>query len=270
MELTGQSGHFWLEFEKSEDAQEWWLAMQGLNIAKTRTSFTPYVSTQTRVSPNPKAREPRSDLSPSSSMSMHVPIQQIVPNQSASSTHHSSSPPPIKSSHSSSTLLSQGSSIFCPRPTPPCNHQPVLSPRQGKAKDAKRKTRDVEAATLQNKKQPVDDKEVMDVFTCYEQKTERQRKISDISQRPHIQSTGMIISPEKLDKLISQRMQPMKAEMNELKSKVESLEESMRTEQSKNKNLKSRLENEVQARRQLETNIVKWQNEVNEKTMPHD
>ena len=44
VELTGQSGHFWLDFEKESDAQEWWCSMQSLNIAKNRSSFTPYVS----------------------------------------------------------------------------------------------------------------------------------------------------------------------------------------------------------------------------------
>merc|ERR550519_330463 len=65
VELTGQSGHFWLDFEKSEEAQEWWLAMQGLNIAKTRTSFTPYIATtQNRISPSGDSGGVRSDLSP--------------------------------------------------------------------------------------------------------------------------------------------------------------------------------------------------------------
>ena len=45
VELTGHTGHFWLDFDKADDAQEWWTAMQSLNIAKNRSSFIPYVAT---------------------------------------------------------------------------------------------------------------------------------------------------------------------------------------------------------------------------------
>ena len=44
VELTGHTGHFWLDFDKADDAQEWWTAMQSLNIAKNRSSFIPYVA----------------------------------------------------------------------------------------------------------------------------------------------------------------------------------------------------------------------------------
>ena len=108
MELTGQSGHFWLDFEKESDAQEWWSSMQSLNIAKNRSSFTPYVSQST------DSRISRTDTETSlsySSMSKHAPVK-ILPNSSrASSTvplHSSSSPPPIKPSQSSATLTSTG------------------------------------------------------------------------------------------------------------------------------------------------------------------
>ena len=45
VELTGHTGHFSLDFDKADDAQEWWTAMQSLNIAKNRSSFIPYVAT---------------------------------------------------------------------------------------------------------------------------------------------------------------------------------------------------------------------------------
>ena len=112
VELTGQSGHFWLDFEKESDAQEWWSSMQSLNIAKNRSSFTPYVSQST------DSRISRTDTETSlsySSMSKHAPVK-ILPNSSrASSTvplHSSSSPPPIKPSQSSATLTSTGKFIF--------------------------------------------------------------------------------------------------------------------------------------------------------------
>ena len=82
--------------------------MQSLNIAKNRSSFTPYVSQST------DSRISRTDTETSlsySSMSKHAPVK-ILPNSSrASSTvplHSSSSPPPIKPSQSSATLTSTG------------------------------------------------------------------------------------------------------------------------------------------------------------------
>ena len=137
--------------------------MQSLNIAKNRSSFTPYVSQST------DSRISRTDTETSlsySSMSKHAPVK-ILPNSSrASSTvplHSSSSPPPIKPSQSSATLTSTGkltfqttdsiktvaSSSFCPRPTPPC-HGPVISPRTSRSRDKRRPRSRARNATPDN------------------------------------------------------------------------------------------------------------------------
>lgn len=113
VELTGQSGHFWLDFEKESDAQEWWCSMQSLAIAKNRSSFTPYVASSASISGG-ETRLSRAETESSlgyQSMSKHAPVK-LLPNSRASSTvppnFTSGSPPPIKPSQSSTTLTSTG------------------------------------------------------------------------------------------------------------------------------------------------------------------
>lgn len=138
VELTGQTGHFWLEFESVEDAQEWWGAMCALNISamkpnslipSDRSSFT-----EPKKSDTPPARKSGKQLhfhisiflflffldsensvvnpAMTNSFKVMAPVRQVpTPNNAPSHNStftSSSSPPPIKSYQSTSTIHSSG------------------------------------------------------------------------------------------------------------------------------------------------------------------
>lgn len=290
VELTGHTGHFWLDFDKPDDAQEWWTAMQSLNIAKNRSSFIPYVATdnteQKSKNYNRDTTHAASSTSSSTHASVHAyakhaPVKQLVNSKLSSTAHHSSSPPPIKSSHSSSTLLSQGSSIFSLRPTPPC--KPAVSPRTTSKdkKDSKGRrprsrprntTPDPDQAsnryTRIQTKNTQEDEDVLHLFNCYDEKI-RQRKTSEPATRSYTHLTRQSLGPasishEHLEKIVTSLVDPLKNEVLDLRNQIKTLEDAMSTEQTKVRNIRAHLQSETTARKMLETNIVKWQQDHTE------
>ncbi|CAG5107466.1 Oidioi.mRNA.OKI2018_I69.chr1.g3340.t1.cds [Oikopleura dioica] len=135
VETTGNAGHFWFVFESKEDTDEWWGAMEALNVQiskslsttqilhpSDRSSFSevnghgprksrerPSYSTESSATLNvDNKRNPRSKSgSPFAVMApvKHVPIRTSRnPVEYSSYNHNQSSPPPIKLCPSSSTL----------------------------------------------------------------------------------------------------------------------------------------------------------------------
>jgi len=267
VELTGRSGHFWLDFEKESDAQEWWCSMQSLNIAKNRSSFTPYVSQST------DSRISRADTETSlsySSMSKHAPVKLLPSSSRASSTvppFHSGSPPPIKPSQSSATLTSTASSTFCPRPTPPC-HGPI-SPRASSTSRSRDKRRPRSRARnnatpdndlAANKTKQRNDTEILTLLRGYNENKEPNRPES---QAPPLQPQ---LTSEQLEELMTPFLTPLRDEVTELRSKMAIMESAMDTEKMKIRNMRTKLDDETKARKQLETHIVKWQQDHDEKS----
>jgi len=279
VELTGQSGHFWLDFEKESDAQEWWCSMQSLAIAKNRSSFTPYVASSASISGG-ETRLSRAETESSlgyQSMSKHAPVK-LLPNSRASSTvppnFTSGSPPPIKPSQSSTTLTSTASSTFCPRPTPPCHTTIATSTSTtrstSRSRGDKRRPRSRarnQAATPDNelsKTKQRNDTEVLSLLRGYNENKDTHRPESQAPQAA-LHTTPQLTS-EQLEEMMTPFLTPLRDEVTELRSKVANMESAMHTEKMKIRNMRTKLDDETKARKQLETHIVKWQQDHDEKS----
>lgn len=290
VEITGQTGHFWLDFDSAGEAQEWWEAMVALNISQLkpnslipsdRSSFT-----EPKKSETPPARKPeveRTELNASNVAKFKVmaPVRQVPTPKTAptSSFVPSSSPPPIKSYQSSSTIHSSASSSFCPRPTPPCQSRlsQTTSPKHLKPKETNsrksrlmnRKTPDFEHRDHSRNRQqlaarpvePREEADVLQLYRCYEET--RIRKTSDPSGHHGI---GSLMSnrdlqnfvPKSFHASIENFLAPIRSEMDDVKVKLDTINKENDLLRDQVKIMRRQLDEERNARRLLESRIFSW------------
>lgn len=294
VELTGQTGHFWLEFESVEDAQEWWGAMCALNISamkpnslipSDRSSFT-----EPKKSDTPPARKSDSEnsvVNPAMTNSFKVmaPVRQVpTPNNAPSHNStftSSSSPPPIKSYQSTSTIHSSASTSFCPRPTPPCQAarpSNTTSPKQQKTKETSRKSRLMNRKTpdselrdqsknrLQSASRPPEttreEADVLQLYRFYD--GQRTRKSSD----PSTHSMGPLLNNSDMQRFtpsiksfhasIENMLGPIRSEMDDVKDKIYTIGKENDLLRDQVKIMRRQLDEERNARRLLESRIFSW------------
>ncbi|CBY34410.1 unnamed protein product [Oikopleura dioica] len=304
VETTGQAGHFWFDFESKEDTDEWWGAMEALNVQISKSLSTNQIlHTSDRSSfsevnghGNSKSRDrvniaennlsvdrraPRSKSgSPYAVMApvKHVPIRTSRnPIDYSSYNHNQSSPPPIKLCPSSSTLSTTASSTFCARPTPPYR---TTSPKPARSKDRKSKSfrsRTPEHhQTRDTRPNPRDHSiEVMGIYEAYNS-TNRRRKNSDpslmagrISQIPLANQQSFHRSMEDLMELkIGQLRQEFEEKFDKLKERMESADEDRSLLKATIRATRNNLLEEQATRRRLEAKIQEMINDRNTLELP--
>lgn len=67
-----------------------------------------------------------------------------------------------------------------------------------------------------------------------------------------------------MEKIVASFVDPLKNEVLDLRNQIKTLEDAMSTEQTKVRNIRAHLQSETTARKMLETNIVKWQQDHTE------
>lgn len=282
VETTGPAGHFWFDFESKEETDEWWGAMEALNVTinrplppvlhpSDRSSFSE-VKTGTqkrgRTSQVPNnqdnltvdRRGNRSNSgSPFAVMApvKHVPIR---PSRKPDYAAYSQSPPLIKPCPSSSTISTIASS-FSARPTPPYR---ATSPKPARSKDRKSKSfksKTPEHQIREARPNPRDNSvEVMGIYEAYN--SNRRRKTSDPQVGRISQAMPQSLQPQmrelinkSLEDLIAPFKQEFKEKIEKLTVRVDQGEQDIEVLRATVRATKNNLSEEQATRRRLEAKI---------------